>query len=50
MLFEGLSRMELLAETEKAGSKKALHSNAARDADVDHVDFICKALQLEAKQ
>lgn len=46
----GLSRMELLAEAEKAGSKKALHSTAARDANVDHVDFICKALQLEAKQ
>ncbi|KAG9042715.1 hypothetical protein FS837_010478 [Tulasnella sp. UAMH 9824] len=45
-----LSRMELLAETDKLGSKTALHSTAARYADVDHVDFICKALQLESKQ
>ncbi|KIO27202.1 hypothetical protein M407DRAFT_23506 [Tulasnella calospora MUT 4182] len=45
-----LSRKDLLAQTDRAGPTMACSSTTARDADVDHVDFICKALQLEAKQ
>ncbi|KAG8929550.1 hypothetical protein FRC01_004157 [Tulasnella sp. 417] len=45
-----LSRIDLLAEGDKAASGPGIHPMAARNADVDQVNFICKALQLEANQ